>query len=200
MLLLLNRTLLDESLTSPLSLCQITRLLSDVSPSRLIPCSSVVLSLSPCCVLTRLRLQGETFEYVDLKKKYRYLSEQVSHHPPISACIAQAASWEYFGEVDAKSSFKGKSFEITPVGVAHVHLRIPKEWSPDSPPAPMFPGMVLEHYSWTKVTTSVSNFLFGSPIIDHFGEMVSLSFSLSCHPQPIRPNARERFTDEFAKR
>lgn len=37
----------------------------------------------------------------------------------------------------------------------------------------MFPGMVLEHYSWTKVTTSVSNFLFGSPIIDHFGEMVS---------------------------
>lgn len=79
--------------------------------------------------------------------------------------------------VDAKSSFKGKSFEITPVGVAHVHLRIPKEWAPDLPPAPMFPGMVIEHYSWTKVTTSVSNFLFGNPIIDHFGEMVSLPHS-----------------------
>lgn len=25
--------------------------------------------------------QGETFEYVNLTKKYRYVSEQVSHHP-----------------------------------------------------------------------------------------------------------------------
>jgi hypothetical protein len=24
---------------------------------------------------------SETFEYVDPKKKYRYISEQVSHHP-----------------------------------------------------------------------------------------------------------------------
>lgn len=34
--------------------------------------------------------------------------------------------------------------------------------------------MVEEHYSWTKVTTSVSNFLFGNPIIDHYGDMVSI--------------------------
>lgn len=31
---------------------------------------------------------GETFEYVRLDKEYRYFSEQVSHHPPISACYA----------------------------------------------------------------------------------------------------------------
>lgn len=31
---------------------------------------------------------GETFEYVRFDKEFRYVSEQVSHHPPISACYA----------------------------------------------------------------------------------------------------------------
>jgi len=108
-------------------------------------------------------LLSETFEYVDTKKKYRYIAEQVCHHPPyvptfhilaeepgfdflplflsipfpsfrslfpcflfpspfplfhsISACIAQSPSWEYFGSVDAKSKFMGKSFEIRPTWV-----------------------------------------------------------------------------------
>ncbi|GAA5910494.1 OSBP family protein [Sporobolomyces salmoneus] len=117
-------------------------------------------------------LLGESFEMVDPKKKYRYISEQVCHHPPISACIAQSPSWEYFGSVDAKSKFMGKSFEIRPTGVAHVNLRIPKEWAPDYPPTATVPDLVEEHYSWTKVTTSVSNFLLGNPIIDHYGDMV----------------------------
>ncbi|GAA5952324.1 hypothetical protein JCM21900_003782 [Sporobolomyces salmonicolor] len=115
---------------------------------------------------------SETFEYVDPKKKYRYISEQVCHHPPISACIAQSPSWEYFGSVDAKSKFMGKSFEIRPTGVAHINLRLPKEWAPDYPAAATVPDLVEEHYSWTKVTTSVSNFLLGNPIIDHYGDMV----------------------------
>lgn len=33
-------------------------------------------------------LLGETFEL--LTPKFRYIAEQVSHHPPISACIASA--------------------------------------------------------------------------------------------------------------
>lgn len=47
-------------------------------------------------------LLGETFEYARLDKHYRYVSEQVSHHPPISACHAQSPSWNYMGCVDAK--------------------------------------------------------------------------------------------------
>ncbi|GAA5971108.1 hypothetical protein JCM11641_004148 [Rhodosporidiobolus odoratus] len=116
---------------------------------------------------------SESFEYVDLKKKYRYISEQVSHHPPLSACIGQAPSWEYFGMVDAKSKFMGKSFEIRPTGTAHVNLKIPEEWAhPSCPPAKNAAGLREEHYSWLKVTTSVSNFLLGNPIIDHYGDMI----------------------------
>lgn len=44
-------------------------------------------------------IQSETFEYVSLDKDYRYMSEQVSHHPPISACWAESPHWLYYGEV-----------------------------------------------------------------------------------------------------
>lgn len=115
---------------------------------------------------------GETFEFVNLNDtcKYRYQSEQVSHHPPISACIAESLeddgihtrpSWEYTGCVQAQSKFLGRSFEIRPTGIAHVKLRI---------------NGAEEHYTFKKVTTSVSGFVTGSPTIDHYGDM-----NIKCH-------------------
>ncbi|KAJ6480363.1 Oxysterol-binding protein-domain-containing protein [Mycena sanguinolenta] len=116
---------------------------------------------------------SETFEYVRIDKEYRYLSEQVSHHPPISACMAESPYWKYFGEVDAQNKFMGKSFEIRPTGVAHAELLLPAEFAPSYPRAPSpFDGKVREHYSWKKVTTNVSGFILGSPTIDHYGDMV----------------------------
>lgn len=120
-------------------------------------------------------LLGETFEYMRPDKKYRYFSEQVSHHPPISACLAQSPTWDYMGCVDAKSKFLGRTFEIRPTGVAHVNLKVPRKWvktNKELTTAPMLSGdHVLEHYSWNKVTTSVSGFIVGNPTIDHFGDM-----------------------------
>ncbi|KAI6112236.1 Oxysterol-binding protein-domain-containing protein [Pisolithus croceorrhizus] len=113
---------------------------------------------------------GETFEYVRLDKEYRYMSEQVSHHPPISACWAESPYWRF----DAQNKFMGKSFEIRPTGVAHAELLLPEEWAPRYPKAKGFgaEGKVVEHYSWKKVTTSVSGFILGSPTIDHYGDMI----------------------------
>jgi len=114
---------------------------------------------------------GETFEFVNLDgSKYRYQSEQVSHHPPISACIAESlqedgtnpsSAWEYTGCVSAQSKFLGRSFEVRPTGWAHVKLNV---------------GGVIEHYSFKKVTTSISGFVTGSPTIDHYGDM-----NIKCH-------------------
>lgn len=115
---------------------------------------------------------GETFEYINLdeKCKYRYQSEQVSHHPPISACIAESLeedgvhvrpAWEYSGCVQAQSKFLGRSFEIRPTGIAHVKLRV---------------NGVEEHYTFKKVTTSVSGFVTGNTSIDHYGDM-----NIKCH-------------------
>jgi len=115
---------------------------------------------------------SETFEYVRFDKEYRYMSEQVSHHPPISACWAESPSWHYFGEVDAQNKFMGKSFEIRPTGVAHAELLLPEEQYPSYPKYGNKPGKVVEHYSWKKVTTNISGFILGSPTIDHYGDMI----------------------------
>ncbi|KAK0461135.1 Oxysterol-binding protein-domain-containing protein [Desarmillaria tabescens] len=116
---------------------------------------------------------SETFEYVRFDKEYRYISEQVSHHPPISACYSESPYWHYYGEVDAQNKFMGKSFEIRPTGVAHAELALPSELGIGYPKArgETQAGKVLEHYSWKKVTTNVSGFILGSPTIDHYGEM-----------------------------
>ena len=38
-------------------------------------------------------LLGETYEYIDEKKKFRFISEQVSHHPPISAGYCESENY-----------------------------------------------------------------------------------------------------------
>lgn len=110
---------------------------------------------------------GETFEYVRHDRRYRYVSEQVSHHPPMSACWAQSPIWSYYGEVDAQNKFMGKSFEIRPTGIAHAELNLPEASYEGRGPV----GKIKEHFTWKKVTTSVSGFILGSPTIDHYGEM-----------------------------
>ncbi|WWC71885.1 uncharacterized protein I206_105844 [Kwoniella pini CBS 10737] len=121
-------------------------------------------------------LLSQSFEYA-IPNRYRYISEQVSHHPPISACYSEAPTWKYFGEVDAQNKFQGRSFEIRPTGVAHCELMVPRSWvnaNSDYPDAgPEYgDGLVVEHYSWKKVTTNVSNFIMGNPLIDHYGDLV----------------------------
>lgn len=157
---------------------------------------------------------GETFEYVSFgsesengkggKSGFRYMSEQVSHHPPISACWAEGGRgrdgnnqdglghWNYYGEVDAQNKFMGKSFEIRPTGVAHAEVRVPEEWVEAAGGEQDRRGgasvregrFVMEHYSWKKVTTNVSGFILGSPTIDHYGDMI-VSLALSVYLSPL---------------
>jgi len=49
---------------------------------------------------------GETFEYFDNDKKFRYLAEQVSHNPPITAYICESEEFVIFADTRCKSKFK----------------------------------------------------------------------------------------------
>ena len=49
---------------------------------------------------------GETYEYYDNNKQFRFFSEQVSHNPPISAFIGESPSFAMFGDSRASTSFK----------------------------------------------------------------------------------------------
>ncbi|EJT99142.1 hypothetical protein DACRYDRAFT_24184 [Dacryopinax primogenitus] len=116
---------------------------------------------------------SETFEYASFDKQYRYFSEQVSHHPPISACYCESPDWLYYGEVDAKNKFMGRSFEIRPTGAAFADLMLSsdKVEHPDKYPVEEVDGekRYRETYSWKKVTTNVSGFILGNVTIDHSG-------------------------------
>lgn len=103
-------------------------------------------------------LLGETFEYVRPDKGYRFLIEQVSHHPPIGAAYAESANWDYFGESAVRSKFYGKTFDISHLGTWFLRLR------PANGDAP-------ELYTWKKVTASVVGIITGNPTVDNYGPM-----------------------------
>jgi hypothetical protein len=97
---------------------------------------------------------GETFEYVDEERKFRIISEQVSHHPPISAGYAESPNYKYWANTNVKTVFWGKSMEFRPLGVAHLVL---KKYN--------------DHIIFTKAVTSAENLLIGNLYIDNHGEM-----------------------------
>uniref|UniRef100_A0A3B4WV38 Oxysterol-binding protein n=1 Tax=Seriola lalandi dorsalis TaxID=1841481 RepID=A0A3B4WV38_SERLL len=97
---------------------------------------------------------GETYECDRPDKGFRFIAEQVSHHPPVSACHSDSRNFTFWQDVRWKNKFWGKSMEIVPMGTTHVTL-------------PAFG----DHYEWNKVTSCIHNILSGQRWIEHYGEM-----------------------------
>ncbi|MGH0159448.1 UNVERIFIED_CONTAM: hypothetical protein FKN15_037406, partial [Acipenser sinensis] len=97
---------------------------------------------------------GETYECERKDKGYRCIAEQVSHHPPISACHTESENFVFWQDMRWKNKFWGKSMEIVPVGTTHVML-------------PKFG----DHYEWNKITSCIHNILSGQRWIEHYGEI-----------------------------
>ncbi|KAA8586032.1 hypothetical protein FQN60_007601 [Etheostoma spectabile] len=97
---------------------------------------------------------GETYECDRPDKNFKFIAEQVSHHPPVSACHSDSKNFTFWQDVRWKNKFWGKSMEIVPMGTTHVTL----------------PGFG-DHYEWNKVTSCIHNILSGQRWIEHYGEM-----------------------------
>uniref|UniRef100_A0A8C9YFK8 Oxysterol-binding protein n=1 Tax=Sander lucioperca TaxID=283035 RepID=A0A8C9YFK8_SANLU len=97
---------------------------------------------------------GETYECDRPDKSFKFIAEQVSHHPPVSACHSDSRNFTFWQDVRWKNKFWGKSMEIVPMGTTHVTL-------------PAFG----DHYEWNKVTSCIHNILSGQRWIEHYGEM-----------------------------
>uniref|UniRef100_A0A8D2JEN1 Oxysterol-binding protein n=1 Tax=Varanus komodoensis TaxID=61221 RepID=A0A8D2JEN1_VARKO len=97
---------------------------------------------------------GETYESIREDKGFRFFSEQVSHHPPISACHCESKNFVFWQDIRWKNKFWGKSMEILPIGTLNV--TIPKYG---------------DCYVWNKVTTCIHNILSGRRWIEHYGEI-----------------------------
>ncbi|CAL9729605.1 oxysterol-binding protein homolog 1 [Monosporozyma unispora] len=105
-------------------------------------------------------LLGETFEYADKDKDFRFFTEQVSHHPPISASWAESPKWDYYGESNVDSKFTGRAFTIKHLGRWYVNIR------PDNDPE-----LSEETYTWMKPLNTVIGILVGKPEVDNSGEV-----------------------------
>ncbi|CAL9734693.1 oxysterol-binding protein homolog 1 [Monosporozyma servazzii] len=105
-------------------------------------------------------LLGETFEYADKDKDFRFFTEQVSHHPPISASWAESPKWDYYGESNVDPKFTGRAFTIKHLGRWYVNIR------PDDDP-----NVSEETYTWMKPLNTVIGILVGKPEVDNSGEV-----------------------------
>ncbi|XP_029312097.1 oxysterol-binding protein-related protein 7 isoform X2 [Cottoperca gobio] len=97
---------------------------------------------------------GETYECVREDRGFSYISEQVCHHPPISACHAHSENFCFWQDQRWKNKFWGKSLEILPTGMVNVTL-------------PRYG----DHYEWNKVVTCIHNVLSQQRYLEHYGEV-----------------------------
>uniref|UniRef100_A0AAR2J4G7 Oxysterol-binding protein n=1 Tax=Pygocentrus nattereri TaxID=42514 RepID=A0AAR2J4G7_PYGNA len=112
-------------------------------------------------------LLGETYELTREDESYRLISEQVSHHPPISAFFAESLSQDFVfhGSIYPKLKFWGKSVEAEPKGTMTLELSKHKE-----------------AYTWTNPMCCVHNVILGKLWIEQYGtvEIVNHSTGDKC--------------------
>ncbi|XP_071371635.1 oxysterol-binding protein-related protein 1 isoform X1 [Centroberyx affinis] len=101
-------------------------------------------------------LLGETYELVREDLGFRLISEQVSHHPPVSAFHAEGLKKDFVfhGSIYPKLKFWGKSVEAEPKGI--ITLELPKH---------------NEAYTWTNPTCCVHNIIVGQLWIEQYGNV-----------------------------
>ena len=95
-------------------------------------------------------LLGETF---DLERDgFRLITEQVSHHPPVSALHCEHEEYCFSASTEVKTNFKGTYLRVHPVGKNHLILK-----------------RSGDHYMWDKPFTNVHNIIIGKIYVEHYG-------------------------------
>jgi len=95
---------------------------------------------------------GETFEFIDARTNAKFFSEQVSHHPPISATHVEGDGFSVIQNSCPTTKFLGNAIDIITHGNSHI----------------FFPG-VNEHIHYQNPTTRCNNIIIGSRWMEHYG-------------------------------
>jgi len=99
-------------------------------------------------------LLGETYELADDKRNdFKFIAEQVSHHPPVGACHVTSTYFTFYQSQCLKTKFAGNSLDCSVIGSNHVILHETKE-----------------HFKWNFVRTAVNNVIVGKMWLDHYGD------------------------------
>ncbi|CAF3703387.1 unnamed protein product [Rotaria sordida] len=124
-------------------------------------------------------LLGETYECIREDKGWKFLAEQVSHHPPISVCTCISPNFIFSQKLQATVKFWGKSMEILPDSLNR--LILPK---------------YNEIITWNKCTMCIHNVLSPERWIDHYGDViVESSFGIKARISFIQSDYRTRLNN-----
>lgn len=98
---------------------------------------------------------GETYEYVSEERGFKFFSEQVSHHPPVSALHTESDKWVFWQNTNPSTSFLGNSLDISTNARTHIYIPSTKD-----------------HFYYTNPRTRVHNLIFGGKTwCEHYGEL-----------------------------
>lgn len=89
---------------------------------------------------------GETYEFFDNSKHFRYFSEQVSHNPPISAYIGETDQFVMFGDTRATTSFKllKGCLEVEFGNKTHLLLKTTNDYYTFNKPSVLMKGFIRQ--------------------------------------------------------
>ena len=103
---------------------------------------------------------GETYEYYDNEKNFRFYSEQVSHNPQVNAYIAETPEFAYYGDTLNTNSFKflKGAIELLFINKIHVHCKKTNSHYIYNPPSVYVKGIMKPPlYSDYAGTTVIQN-------------------------------------------
>uniref|UniRef100_A0A914XCU6 Oxysterol-binding protein n=1 Tax=Plectus sambesii TaxID=2011161 RepID=A0A914XCU6_9BILA len=109
-------------------------------------------------------LLHETYELDRLEDLgFRFVCEQVSHHPPISAFHADGPAFRFYGSIYPKLKFWGRSIDCQPKGILTLELTKRNEV-----------------YTWMPINCSIHNLVMGKMYIDLHGTL-----EVICHSNDL---------------
>lgn len=135
-----------------------------------------IFSITPCAsTLGRTYkpfnpLLGETFEFSH--RGFRFLAEQVGHHPPVTAYSAEGDHFNAWGHLVVKTRFTGKSVEVSIPGPAHIVIKRPAENVKSSTADTSNLPIVADHYTLQRCKAIVHNVIFGKLTLEMFGTVL----------------------------
>ena len=106
---------------------------------------------------------GETFEFFDNKKMFRFYSEHVKHNPQVNAYIAETPEFAYYGDTLNATSFKffKGSIELIFKNKTHVHCKKTGDHYIFNPPIVYIKGLMkpplYNDYSGTTVIQNITD-------------------------------------------
>ena len=97
-------------------------------------------------------LLAETFSLE--RDGFKLITEQVSHHPPISALHCEHHKYLFYANTQVKTSFKGTHLNVHPIGTNHLIIK-----------------RFGDHFIWDKPYTNVHNIIIGKIYVEHYGNV-----------------------------